>query len=103
LSDARVFASREPRQAFGARRKRVWQGLDRAVAIELRVAPAKDLAHAPLADRRGDRNILAIHDIGIRDSGPYVVSELLDDAVEASGRDPPWCGTPRWTAYPSGE
>ena len=44
----------EARQALGIVRERLGQDLDRDVAVQLRIARAIDLSHAPFADRRGD-------------------------------------------------
>ena len=44
----------EPRQPVRIMRERRRAGLDRDVAIQLRVARPIDLAHAAFADRRGD-------------------------------------------------
>ena len=46
--------ARESRQTVGVVRERVGQDLDRDVAVQLGVASAKDLPHAPFADRRDD-------------------------------------------------
>ena len=50
----RLRFAREPREAIGIVREGVGQDLDRDVAIQLRVARAIHLAHAAVADRRGD-------------------------------------------------
>ena len=53
--DASVWASRvKPRQPVGIVREGVRENLERDIAIQLRIARAKDLAHAAFADRRGD-------------------------------------------------
>lgn len=44
----------EPRQALGVRGKRVWQTLDRDLAVERRVGGPPDLPHAAFTERRGD-------------------------------------------------
>ena len=46
--------ARESRQAVSVMREGVGQDLDRDIPIQLDVASAKDLAHAALADLRGD-------------------------------------------------
>ena len=50
----RLRFARESRQAIRIVRERLGQDLDRDVAIQLRIARAIDLAHAPFADLRGD-------------------------------------------------
>ena len=44
----------EPSKPVRIVRKRVREDLERDIAIQLRIARAIDLSHAPFADRRGD-------------------------------------------------
>ena len=50
----RFCFARESRQTVSVMRERFGQDLDRDVAVQLGVASAKDLPHAPFADRRDD-------------------------------------------------
>jgi hypothetical protein len=50
----RLRFPREPRKSRGVVREGLWQDLDRGVAVQLRIARAKALAHAPFTDLRGD-------------------------------------------------
>jgi hypothetical protein len=61
LRDIRMIERRErlgftlePGQPIGVVSERLWQDLDRDVAIELRVPRAEDLTHSACADVRGD-------------------------------------------------
>ena len=61
VRDVRVVQRREglgfacePSQPIGIVRKRVRQDFERDIAIQLRIARAIDLSHAPFADWRGD-------------------------------------------------
>ena len=46
--------AREPSKPVRIVRKRVREDLERDIAIQLGIARAIDLSHAPFADRRGD-------------------------------------------------
>jgi hypothetical protein len=50
----RLRLTRKPGKPVGIVRKRVGEDFERDIAMQLRIARAIDLPHAPFADRRGD-------------------------------------------------